>query len=318
MSSTSVEAVIDAQLAAVETDEERWHADRLTLVGASEVACLFDADPYHSRYELWCRKVGLLPVSTTDDDYLRRMGRRFEPVIAAEYSDLTERPLRDPGRYAIRRMPGHPLVGATIDRDVDTPRPGVLECKLTHVYMLDDWHDGPPLRVELQLQQQMGVTGAAWGSVAVLPYPAPLRWWDYERDDELIAIIVDTIEAFWRNHVEPRIPPDADEHPATRRALRTVHARPTPGLVVQLPPASLALVCGLDVAREMRLKAKDAEVWGNNVLAAMMGDAEVGILPDGRTVRRRVVSVKEHVREAHERVSFVVEKQDKPRRLPGR
>lgn len=259
-----------------------WLAERRTGLGSSDAPIIAGVSSWKSPFQLWGEKVGL-PTEELDGEWLE-WGIRLEPVIAEKYAEETGRRLVDPEPFTVLRHPERPWCLATIDRYVaDAGQPlGVLELKTAASWKADEWADEPPVAYQVQLQHQLAVTGASWGSLAVLIGGQRFRWCDLPRNDRFIAILLEREAAFWRR-VETGDPPPVDGREGTRELLQALYPESTPGQVVALPGAALAW-------DQQRLEAHaQVQHWterkteAENLLKQAIGPAERGIAPNGVT-----------------------------------
>ena len=114
-------------------------------------------------------------VNEEDKSYLR-LGQKFTGPICSEYGYKYGRKIHDRGEYTIVRNPDQPYLTATLDRETEGskeyPAPalgiGPLEAKALAWTREEVWRMEPPMQYLVQLQGQMGCTGALWGSLAAL------------------------------------------------------------------------------------------------------------------------------------------------------
>jgi predicted phage-related endonuclease len=188
---------------------------RASVVGASEVAALFDASPYLTRFELWHRKKGNIATPEFDavaDDGTPEneriwWGVRLEAAIIAAakerygYEDRDQVTRLDNGRG----LGGHP------DRRVTCPLrgPGILEVKTADWLVRKTWGDEPPMHYLIQSQAYQGLDKVQWGDVIVLVGGNSLERFQYEFRPKIYAEIEKRVEEFWRA-VRLNEPPPAD------------------------------------------------------------------------------------------------------------
>jgi predicted phage-related endonuclease len=112
---------------------------------------------------------------------------------------------------------------ANLDREVvGVPGVHILECKTAGEFGARLWRDGVPEYVTLQVQHQLAVTGKQAADVAVLLCGQKLDVHRIERDDALIARLIELEAAFW-HYVETDTPPPADGSESADRALRCLY-----------------------------------------------------------------------------------------------
>ena len=99
---------------------------------------------------------------------------------------------------------------ANIDREVTGASDvQILECKTAGINGARLWKEGVPEYVQLQVQHQLAVTGKAAADVAVLLGGQHLEIHRIERDETLIARLIQLERQFW-DYVETDTPPPAD------------------------------------------------------------------------------------------------------------
>lgn len=205
-----------------DNDRTKWLLARRSGLGASETAALFDGvKGYHTPYEIYVEKVTTLPPSDDYEDGPMFWGSQNEDAVCQGAMKLYGRPGGILAQFDMADTPGllahdeHPRVLATVDRlliDRTTGETaGVLECKTTsgHNYRAR-WVGGePPLDIQVQVQQQLEVTGLPFAFVIVLidgnHMPDPIL---IERDERIGQAIVQKVNTFWCEHVEKRVPPE--------------------------------------------------------------------------------------------------------------
>ncbi|WP_175700540.1 YqaJ viral recombinase family protein [Burkholderia ambifaria] len=202
-----------------------WLSVRRTGIGSSDAAAVIGLSPYVSPLALWVDKTGRsdgMPSPTPDDTTSPTYwGTLLEPIVAAVYTRATGNRVRKIN--AVLRHPTIPWMLANIDREiVGASDVQILECKTAGEHGARLWRDGVPEYVELQVQHQLAVTGKTAAHVAVLLCGQALEVFRVERDDALIARLIELEERFWR-YVETDTPPPADGSESAERALRHLY-----------------------------------------------------------------------------------------------
>ncbi|MCA8094494.1 YqaJ viral recombinase family protein [Burkholderia anthina] len=208
-----------------ELSRDDWLAVRRAGIGGSDAAAAVGLNPYMSPMELWLDKTGRSeglpgpdPNDTTSPTY---WGTLLEPIVAASYTRVTGNRVRKIN--AVLRHPSIPWMLANIDREVvGTSDVQILECKTAGEHGARLWRDGVPEYVELQVQHQLAVTGKTAAHVAVLLCGQALEVFRVDRDDALIARLIELEARFWR-YVESDTPPPADGSESADRALRHLY-----------------------------------------------------------------------------------------------
>lgn len=204
---------------------EDWLEVRKSGIGGSDAAAAVGLSPYQSMLELWLTKTGRDsnlpkpdPDDTTEPVY---WGTILEPIVAASYTKQTGNRVRRVN--AVLQHPTIPFMLANVDREVVGNRDvQLLECKTAGEFGARLWRDGVPEYVQIQVQHQLAVTGRQAADVAVLLCGQKLDVHRIERDDALIARLVELESSFWR-YVETDTPPPADGSESADRALRCLY-----------------------------------------------------------------------------------------------
>lgn len=188
-------------------------------IGASEVAILFDADPYRSKYDLFLKKLGLVE----DEETIHtRRGRFLEDGIREWTS--SELGIQFIRVLETRALDGHPHVLATPDGESSD---GILLEIKAPARVKEEWRsENPPRRYWLQVQQQLLVWGAQRAYLSAL-LDGELKIYPIEFDPEIAKEIVDRIERFWTDFIETRTPPPLDGSPSANLFLEKKFPKPT-------------------------------------------------------------------------------------------
>lgn len=206
---------------------EEWLSVRQGGIGSSDAAAAVGLNPYKSQLELWMEKTGrqdLLPKDDPNDESSPMYwGNVLEPIVAAHYTKRTGNRVRRIN--AVLQHPTHPWMLANIDREVTgAPDVQILECKTAGINGARLWKEGVPEYVQLQVMHQLAVTGKQAADVAVLVGGQELQVHRIERDDVLIAQLVELEARFWRL-VETDTAPPADGSDSADLALRCLYPR---------------------------------------------------------------------------------------------
>lgn len=256
-------------------DDATWLAARRKVLTATDSPAILGVHPRKSAYQVFVEKTE--GVELTPIDERMRWGQRHEPTIAAAYQEETGRQVLSPPQ----RLSLHatiPWMGASLDRMVvDAERgPGVLELKTTAKDVSRDL----PVYWEVQVAHQMEVAGVTWGSIAVLIGGNRMVSFDLDRNDRFMRGLLRKLEAFWKEHVEKRVPPPVDGSESCARALAAYYAAATEKSV-ELPPESAQW------AREYLTAQGELRIWearktkAQNSICAALGEATLGTAADG-------------------------------------
>ncbi len=207
--------------------QSEWLKVRQTGIGASDAAAAVGLNPYQSQLELWMIKTGredqLPAVDPEDDSSPMYWGHVLEPIVATHYTKRTGNKVRrvnavlqhpDTDKAWMLANLDYSVVGAT---DVQ-----VLECKTAGEFGARLWRNGVPEYVECQVQHQLAVTGKAAADVCVLLCGQEIQVHRIERDDALIARLIQLERQFW-DYVETDTPPPVDGSDSAGAALRYLY-----------------------------------------------------------------------------------------------
>ncbi|AOK22706.1 endonuclease [Burkholderia ubonensis] len=266
-----------------------WLAVRRTGIGGSDAAAAVGLNPYMSALELWFDKTGRgesMPrpdsADTTSPTY---WGTLLEPIVAAAYTAQTGNKVRKVN--AVLRHPNIPWMLANIDREViGVPDVQILECKTAGEYGARLWRDGVPEYVQIQVQHQLAVTGKSAAHVAVLLCGQALEVHRIERDDALIARLIELEAQFW-HFVETDTPPPADGSESADRALR--HLYPGNGETIDFSddPHLSSVFSDLIAVRAEIETRQQLEAQFKQTIQQAMGDATRAVFETGSVSFKR-------------------------------
>lgn len=273
-----------------ELSRQDWLEVRKSGIGGSDAAAAVGLNPFKSQTELWLEKTGRGadlpkpdPNDTTEPIY---WGTLLEPIVAAAYTQQTGRRVRKVN--AVLRHPTIPFMLANLDREViGAPDVDILECKTAGQFGARHWQDGVPEYVQLQVQHQLAVTGKRAADVAVLLCGQQLAVYRIERDDELIARLIQLEAEFWR-YVETDTPPPGDGSESADRALRCLYPRDSGGTVDFSDDRQLSAVfADLVAVREQLESLEVAAAKLKQTIQYAMGDASRALFETGEVTFRR-------------------------------
>jgi putative phage-type endonuclease len=277
-------------------NREIWLITRRTGVGGSDVAAILGESPWRSALEVYTDKISADP----PDDEASEMadwGHDFEPLILKRFAQRAGRRVVRHGRLLRSKRAAHHLV--TLDGvQLSKPPlpgckgPGVAEAKSTAY--ADDYADDLPLWVQIQIQWELCVTGAQWGSGVWLPLrERKLQWLDVSADLEFQEeVLIPAVEEFW-SRVQRRAPPDPDGSDSSLRALRRLYPTEDPARILRLNEPAFALSEEYERNKAWIKLLDGRNKLIRNTLAATMRDAKYALCgPNGHHWRTAVVPPK--------------------------
>lgn len=171
---------------------------------------------------------------------------------------------------------------ANIDREVTGASDvQILECKTAGINGSRLWKEGVPEYVQLQVQHQLAVTGKAAADVAVLLGGQHLEIHRIERDEALIARLVQLEKQFW-DYVESDTPPPADGSESAELALRCLYPEDHGQTVDFTQDRTLsAAFTDLVSVRQSIAEFEKLEALFKQTIQQAMGDASKAIFETG-------------------------------------
>ena len=206
-------------------NRDQWLTVRKGGIGSSDAAAAVGLNPYKSQLELWMEKTGrddsLPKTDPNDETSPMYWGTLLEPIVAAHYTKRTGHKVRRIN--AVLQHPKEPWMLANLDREViGTADVQVLECKTAGINGARLWKEGVPEYVQLQVMHQLAVTGKQAADVAVLIGGQELQVHRIERDEAMIARLIELERQFW-TYVELDQAPPADGSDSADVALRCLY-----------------------------------------------------------------------------------------------
>jgi putative phage-type endonuclease len=201
-----------ATLAREAQQRAKFHAERLTGIGGSDIAAIVGM---HKRtaFDVWLEKTGQVEPEDLSDIEEVEWGNLHEDTVARKYARVTNRRVR-----RVNQMLRHPELEFAIahpDRLI-IGEPGGLEIKTAGYWVGQTdawgeiWTDQVPYGYNVQCQWYMGVTGRPWWDLAALIGGNRFKPYHLERDEELIAALFTRAAEFWYDYVLPKkIPPNS-------------------------------------------------------------------------------------------------------------
>ncbi len=205
-------------------ERDEWLNIRKKGIGSSDAAAAVGLNPYKSQLELWMEKTGrdaeLPQLDPSDDTSPAFWGTILEPIVASHYTNKTGNRVRRINAVLQHPDPELSWMLANIDREViGVEDVQILECKTAGINGSRLWKEGVPEYVQLQVMHQLAVTGKQAADVAVLLGGQHLEIYRIERNETMIAQLIELERQFW-NYVETDTPPPADGSASADTALR--------------------------------------------------------------------------------------------------
>lgn len=267
------------------TTKEAWLLARAEDVTSSEVSALFGLNPYLTAFELWHRKKQGLATESELSEW-SKWGTRLQDSIAhgiAEDEGWAIKPKTEYIRDRELRM------GASFDYEVQIPAGlgaewpiGILEIKNVFgiVYKKEWFEDEAPPHIELQLQQQLALSGASFGYIGALVSGNKIVLLKRTPDETIIRIIKSKINEFWRSIEEGEAPkPDFEKDSDAIQALFS-HAEPGKVFDGRADETLKALTDTYKRASDEEKKLKKEKDSVKAKILMLIGDAEKALGTD--------------------------------------
>lgn len=271
---------------------DEWLQYRRQGIGSSDAAAAVGLNPYQSPLELWLIKTGrdegLPQVDPNDDGSPMFWGTVLEPVVAERYACRTGNKVRRNNSVLQHPDPDKSWMLANIDREiVGNPEVQILECKTAGEFGARLWRDGVPEYVQCQVQHQLAVTGKQAADVVVLICGQELRIHRIERDDELIAHLIELERRFWQ-YVITDTPPPADGSESAGMALQALYPYDRGEALDLSQDLELSSVFASLVSVRAEIETrKEAESLFKQQIQQRMGEASRAVFASGSVSWRR-------------------------------
>ena len=244
--------------------------DRRTYMGSHDTAGVVGAHPNLSPSQVYMNKVGLSEGFVPTEQM--RWGLLAQPIILDEFARRMKVEL-EPERFF--RHPSLPWFGGTPDATLVGRREGV-DAKNVRYASPDEWGEpgsaDVPEHIKLQAHHFMTLLDADAWHIAAWVAGCELRVYTIERDPEMSDLILEVDGAFWRDHVEPRIPPPVDGTDACRRLLLRTHPHAKAPLRLASPDEEGLLLRYAELDAASKRAEEELEAVKNAIIAAV-GDA---------------------------------------------
>lgn len=281
-----------------------WHTWRNKGIGASDAAAACGASKYKSRYQLWLEKTGQSNGRAMNERM--QWGLWLEPVIGKAYCDRTG--INLDATQLCCEHPQYPWMRATIDAHCNGKLVEFKAVGFETGRRLGEDGDSDSLPTEwlLQKQHQLAVADYEWGDVAVfLGHLLELRIYPVQRNDELIATLIESESEFWESVQSKNAPtPETIED-----YIEWTKRSGGKGTRIAIEDPRIIKACNQydEDAYWIADKKDNRDIMKREILAALSGH-EYGDLPDGRVIRAQVIEVQERVQtvKAHTQLRLTI------------
>lgn len=249
---------------------DEWLALRKKGITGTRISGIMNVSPWETPRSVYCDLLGLKP----DKEQTEPMywGTILEDVIAKEFQTRTGLKVRRVN-YVLQH-PTYEFLLGNVDREIRNGRTrGILEVKNVNAYAAEEWKNGAPEHYVMQLQFYLALTGYSFGYLTALVGGQKLIYHRIERDEMLIAEMIDAATEFWFEHVEPQVEPPVTERDT--ELLNAMFSQVDPSKVLHLTDDIDAHKIAL--LRKYKERLNDDEILyeqAENHLKDMMRDAD--------------------------------------------
>ena len=265
-----------------------WLQVRRSGIGGSDAAAALGLSPWKSALELWQEKTyGQSQLRQENEAMI--WGRLMEPVITREFVRRTGKnvtPMR-----SMLQAADWPWMLADLDGLIEDPQrgTGVFEVKTASAFKQDEWtEDRCPDTYMLQLAHYMAVTGLSYAVICVLIGGNKLQWVTVDRDEELIASLVELEHRFW-NHVLTQSPPPVDGSTACAEMLSRKYPSSSNPAPLILPVEADSWIQDYLQAKLEEDTAAERKRLAENRIKEVMKEHERSTSPGGKQVTWKTV-----------------------------
>ena len=256
---------------------EDWLHYRKLGIGGSDASVVCGINRYKSPVELWMDKTDQLPYQEAGE--AAYWGTQLESLVRSEFTKRTGIEVEQV--HQLLQSEERPFMLANLDGICEHPDygPVIFEAKTASAYKASEWEDSIPDEYLLQIQHYMSVTGYSGAYIAVLIGGNTFRWKFIERDEELIAAMIELEADFW-NHVQNNTPPPLDGSGASARFLSERFPDSVPKSQIILPDSATDLLFQYEESCKQLEVVTEQKQRAENLLKQMMGDHEIATSGD--------------------------------------
>ncbi|WP_242940245.1 YqaJ viral recombinase family protein [Ruminococcus albus] len=253
---------------------EEWLKYRTMGIGGSDVSVIAGINPYRSVFQLWLEKTGQTEPFESGNE-CTHFGTVLEPIVKQEFTERTGIEIAEP--KFIYQHPDYPFMFANLDGVVNVDGEDcIFEAKTASAYKQNEWNTGVPPEYMIQIQHYMAVTGLKKTYIAALIGGNHFVYKTVERDDEMIADIIEMERRFWEENVLGGEEPLPDGSEGTTSWL-SEHYSESNGESVELPEDTV-FICEEyeDISEQIEALSAEKDALGNR-LKAMLKNNETGL-----------------------------------------
>ena len=258
---------------------------RKTGLGGSDMPIVLGLSPFKSPFELWLEKLGRLP--PFEGNKATYWGKKLEDMVAREFASVANKDLRRSNKTA--RHPEHDWAMAHIDRKI-VRESACLEVKTStdSSEWGDQWSDEIPQHILPQVHHQLWVEDLELAYVAVFfLHRREVKFYKVSRSERWDTILEERGGYFWSLVMTKTEPPIDFAFSGMAKVMQKAFGES--GAVIKFDERIERLHL---VQKELSTRAKELGQAADAIKAEIvheLGDAWVGLLPDGSAYRRNKV-----------------------------
>lgn len=194
-----------------------WLKQRQEGIGGSDAGAIMGVNHWKGAFEVYIEKTEEI-TEVSECSEAAYWGTALEDIVAKEFAIRTGKKVRRDNKHIVHK--DYPFMVANIDRRV-LGENAILECKTANSFLAKEWeNDEIPPSYLVQCQHYLEVTGADICYIAVLIGGQKFVFKQIERDEEIIAMIIEEEKDFWNNCVLKRVPPLLDNSQSANKYLK--------------------------------------------------------------------------------------------------
>jgi len=248
--------------------------ERKRYIGGSDAAGVLGLSRWQTPLSVWAIKTGQVEPEDIGDKICVKLGNKLEQAVAELFMEHTGKKVHRVNETLYH--PKHKFIAANLDRRV-VGENAVLECKTANQFKAKDWEgEDIPIEYIIQCIHQLAVTGADRAYIAVIIGNVDFKYKVIERDEKVIADLIEKEVNFWNNFVAPKV------MPATIKAgdddiLYQLYPVAEPESCIELGDKANAVIESLDSLKADKKVVEKQIAEAENTLKAMLQDNEAGI-----------------------------------------
>lgn len=182
---------------------------RLNFITGSDAAVVCGLSPYKTKVRLWLEKTKREAQEDISNASYIKFGNYMEDGVAKWFETESGKKLHEKAEELLIH-PEHKWMAGSLDFRIKGEN-AILECKTA--LRTDGWGDGEniiPDHYLMQVAHYCAVGGFDKAYIAVVfTMTREMRWYEYERNLELEAKLINLEKDFWFNNVVADVAPDA-------------------------------------------------------------------------------------------------------------